>query len=187
MKFQTLQPINSKEDFVTFWKLRYRYESEIDYANTINSEINHIMLKELFIWKNGRRMSSKKEISFKNKIQRRVELLRTYRKSSKRSIRNLYDELSDVSFVWRVFACHIARPSEYPIYDQHIHRAVLYLLEDESWRGVNNTMSMEQKELFYFEVYLSYFLPQFKEFSYRDIDKALFAFGRYLKDYELSS
>lgn len=187
LTFKTLQSTYSHSEFISFWKVRYRYESEINYSELLKSEVTEKNLKELFVWKNGMKLSPKKEESFKQKILPRIETIEKYKIQRELPIKVLYEEFDQVSLVWRVFLCHVVRPDEFPIYDQHIHRAVLFIQGNENWKKVTNTLTKNQKEKFYFDNYLKTFLPQLEEFSLRDIDQALFAFGRYLKEYELPS
>jgi hypothetical protein len=174
----------SKEEFLTFWSKRYFYKSKHDYESLMNQDISEVVLSALFEWKNGMNLSERKEHSFQNNILNQCEKIREYRKNLDLDAKELYDLLDKVSFVWRIFACHIARPEEYPIYDQNIHRSVLYIQGDDNWQNVTPSLNDQLKSDFYFNNYKKEFLPQFSDIPSRDIDRALFAFGRYLRDFE---
>ncbi len=187
MKYYLLKSQNSiipYQKFFDFWMHRYFYKSKHDYDKLMDQELTEEALKALFEWKNGMNLSKKKEASYIAKVKNHLKSIAEYRNDTNKNASQLYDSLNNVSFVWRIFACHIARPQEYPIYDQNIHRSVLYIQGNDEWKNVTPQLSDEKKEDFYFHNYKEKFLPEFKDIPSRDIDKALFAFGRYLRDYE---
>jgi len=79
--------------------------------------------------------------------------------------------------IWRIFWLHCWQPSRFPIYDQHVHRAMVFIekqqLEEIPERG---TEKVQQ--------YLDRYLPfhqRFQNINQRSLDKALWSYGRFLK------
>ena len=92
--------------------------------------------------------------------------------------------LEDKHQPWRkVFLLHIINPDEYPIYEQHVHRAFKYL---ENNRIEEISKSNNEKYNVYFNEYLQFF-NEFRrkanKFSVKEIDEALWTFGKYIKEY----
>ena len=77
--------------------------------------------------------------------------------------------------IWRVYLLHIARPDDYPIVDQHVLRAYHFLTFGE-------ISELEQTLETYFS-YREFFFKIARESGKepRLVDKALMAFGQYLK------
>ncbi len=79
--------------------------------------------------------------------------------------------------IWRIFFLHLQNPSKYPIYDQHVHRAMAVV------RG------LPQREIptgnaAKVTTYLQEYLPFFSQFAgqpSRRVDRALWAFGKFMK------
>lgn len=73
------------------------------------------------------------------------------------------------------------KPNTCPIYNQHIHSAINFMT-DKDYHDITASISGKRKEKFYFDVYLP-FLRNNDIANLRDLDKAFFAFGRFLKLY----
>jgi len=79
--------------------------------------------------------------------------------------------------IWNIFYLHILDTNKYPIYDQHTYRAMIYLQTKKIIEISNN----DKKK---YESYIYEYIPFVKSFNntnHRKIDKALFAFGQFLK------
>lgn len=75
------------------------------------------------------------------------------------------------------FYLHCLEPSKWPIYDQHTHRAMKYIKN-----GKISEIGTTSKQKF--ESYTKEYIPFIKSFGTidnRKLDKALFAFGQFLK------
>ena len=174
------------ENFIQQWSTFYKYDKMELYTDNIDREVlekEHLI--QLYQWKNGTNLSKKKLESLENKILSKLDTINDFKQNLK--IAKFLDEFDNVSFVWKIFLLHIVSPNQYPIYDQHIHRAFLFLNSDNQYRDIENTMSEKDKCRFYFKVYL----PSVEElrkkynFSIRDLDKALFTLGQFLKKYNV--
>ncbi len=179
----------SESDFISFWGRFYR-DQDNKYENHIKHEglLEAIDIRHLLEWKNQSKLSGPKR-----KVARRAEKeLDTFRKLRSQSEINS-KELSDFwhtvscivksGIVWKAFLFHIARPSEYPILDQHVVRSYHYLSTRERKEIPKNATKEE-----YLELVKNYgiFFRKLKSMSGkedREIDRALLCFGQFLKQY----
>ena len=178
---------NSCKEFVDYWKEKYRYGNETVYKCHIDKDLTkeneNESLKKLFVWKNGhKKLSESQLININEKIEwlnsdcvRNCEKEQIIEKAEKK-----YLNRKEGGAIWNIFFLHCLYPEEWPIYDQHTYRAMMYMYietgkipEDEK----NNRKKYEN----YIDNYKPFFKDNFKESKPRDVDKALFAFGKFLK------
>lgn len=174
--------IKSEENFQSFidsWAKLYTFSNESFYKRSISKQYyTEIDIQNLFVWKNGMRLSRLKQKSLDQKIKSKLDFINQL-KGLNFDIEVFRDEFSNLSTVWKIFLLHIIKPNKYPIYDQHIHRAFLYI-NKEKWNEVSNTsLNNKQKEEFYFNRYLPFIISQ-KIKDIKKLDEALFAFGQFL-------
>lgn len=80
--------------------------------------------------------------------------------------------------IWRIFWLHCHRPDEFPIYDQHVHRAMVYVQTGETEEIPNYDPRI-------IDAYINRYLPfhvQFEAIDRRSVDKALWAFGKFINE-----
>ena len=186
---------NDFKSFIEQWSSLYNYDKMHLYdSNIIKSVFEEKDLKDFYKWKNGSDLSEKKGSSLEKKILSKLHLINKFKqdfnnKSNKNDTIDKFSiEFKDVSFVWKIFLLHIISPNNYPIYDQHVHRAYLFLNRDESFKNIENTISEKEKCKFYFNIYLPFInrkIEENNEFKIQDIDKAFFSFGQFLKKYKI--
>jgi len=181
MNLNILTPTSTNiQDFIEFWSKQYAYNNENTYYNSITKEVFELNdIQNLYIWKNGMKLSMLKQKSLDAKIKAKLSIINTLKKYKTINIEGFKTEFKDVSAVWKIFLLHTLKPNEYPIYDQHIHRAFLFI-HNEDWSNISNdSVTNKNKELFYFERYL----PFVESINYSDLkklDEAFFAFGQFL-------
>jgi hypothetical protein len=112
------------------------------------------------------------------KIKSKLTTINTFKKSDSIDEEAFKIEFKKVSAVWKIFLLHIIKPNKYPIYDQHIHRAFLFI-HNEDWNYIANTISDKAKEQFYFESYLP-FIEDHNIKDLKKLDEAFFAFGQFI-------
>jgi hypothetical protein len=135
----------------------------------------------LYEWKNGMdNLSGKKQKSLEGKIICKIDLINKLRRSEKFDLEAFLNEFKSVSDVWKIFLLHIIKPTIYPMYDQHIHRAYLYL-NDMDFSGISSTVSETKKLDFYIKDYLP-FINRLEVRNLKEMDEALFAFGQFLNN-----
>ena len=81
--------------------------------------------------------------------------------------------------IWRVFLLHCWQPQRFPIYDQHVHRAMEFI-ETRTAREISNSTRVVLRD------YTDRYLPFWRRFSAtpdREVDKALWVFGKVLKQF----
>lgn len=171
----------SIDDFILFWSNLYDYKLEKEYHHHINNhkfDLND--LTELYKWKNGGNLSSKKEISLKTKILKKIEIINELKMDFQSKKFN--QSFEEVSAIWKIFLLHIITPKEYPILDQHVARAYYFLTG-----GIIKEIpfSNKNKVIFYYNNYLKFFneIAQNTKLNRKKIDEALFMFGKFIKTY----
>ena len=163
----------AKSEFIDFWSKQYYFPNEHLYNDNIGKELTEKRIWDLFLWKNGTPLSEKKYSSVKNNFIRET----INRPSS-------HDDFALLSYlnkpggaIWRIFWLHCNYPNTFPIYDQHVHRAMANL---KSWEELEISSQNRIKV----ETYINYYLPfwkEFLEFPSKEVDEALWSYGKFLK------
>lgn len=166
-------------EFVQFWSGFYNYRLEHHYSERISKDkFTGDDITKLFEWKNGGRLSQKKQASLEtiiNKLAIINELKSNFCLSTFRR------EFSKLSAIWKIYLLHVIAPQSYPIFDQHVCRAFYFLSENQVKEIPSNNVA---KENLYFKEYVKFFnrlSNKNKEVSRKKIDEALWAFGKFLK------
>jgi hypothetical protein len=129
-----------------------------------------------FVWKNGTPLSEPKQKAvLKNFVARREELA-TIRADESPS--EIFARFADGGAIWRIFWLHCWQPSRFPIYDQHVHRAMRFIQS-----GVIEEIPAKDPDKIsaYIEQYMP-FHARFDGLPHRDVDKALWAFGKFINE-----
>jgi len=171
--------LSNRGTFVEFWSARYGYEPELEnfYTNNIGQHDPCAIMK-LFLWKNGGFLSRRKAESVKqNYLDRLCEF-----GSFDAGIR-AEDFLRNFGggAIWRIFFFHCFR-QDFPIYDQHVHRAMTYI------QGENFKELAECSDAMKVKLYLKHYLPFHQTFAGLDprlVDKALWTFGKFIKSWRV--
>ena len=161
------------EDFVRFWEQLYSGYNEEFYRENIGQPLTEERIAKWFEWKNGTPLS-------KNKTQ----TISRYSSPEER-IGHGADAATLGAFlnrpggtIWRIFWLHLQHPQHFPIYDQHVHRAMAVLLkwpEPKCEIPDHNPTKVR--------TYLDEYCPFFKRFDgseHRKVDRALWSFGQLL-------
>jgi hypothetical protein len=183
MKLPILQQknINDFPQFIEYWAKMYNAPNDVPYDNSINKEtFTAEDIQKLYEWKNTSILSGAKQKSLNTKIKSKLMTINNFK--SNFDLDKFLKEFENVSFVWKIFLLHIIKPFEYPIYDQHIHRAYQFIF-DEDWQTISAQMKDSAKDNFYFQTYLPFIKKQIDSLSLkiREIDRGLFVFGGNLK------
>ena len=158
--------------FVEFWSACYTSENEDQYSQNISRELTSETIYQLFEWKNGgRRLTEKKKKSVVDKIN----LLNSLQNNI--SLNDFFEKLGKGGTIWNIFFLHILLPTQYPIFDQHVYRAMVFIKTRKIEEIPNNDKAKQQK-------YITEYIPFYRDlgaFPDRKLDKALWAFGKFLK------
>ena len=171
------QPTQANEQqFVEFWSLRYEYPEEHRYLNNVGQELTEQRILELYRWKNGTPLSNKKlESVHRNFVQRRGELEQL---QPNLTVNDFLAHFADGGAIWRIFWLHCWQPNQFPIYDQHVHRAMAFICN-----GIREEIPQYSPRKI--EAYINRYLPfhaRFAGLDGRAVDKALWAFGKFINE-----
>lgn len=166
--------------FISAWSKLYSYSNEAIYNKSIVKEtLTKTDIQNLYKWKNGMKLSVLKQKSLDTKITSKLSIINALKNDANLDIEYFKNEFRNISAVWKIFLLHIIKPNKYPIYDQHIHRAFLFI-HKENWSNISNTsINNKAKEQFYFERYLPFIESQNIK-DLKKLDEAFFAFGQFL-------
>jgi hypothetical protein len=171
------QPLQAtQQQFVEFWSLRYPDKHEHLYLSNVGKELTEQRILNLYQWKNGTPLSAGKLTSVQdNFVKRSVELAQL---PTDINANDFLAHFKSGGAIWRIFWLHCWQPNRFPIYDQHVHRAMTF---------ISNGVSEEippydpRKIEAYVDVYLP-FHAQFFGIDERAVDKALWAFGKFINE-----
>lgn len=161
---------NSIPDFIEHWSSKYFYAQEEKYEKNIGRPLTKETILELFEWKNGSKISTKKEQS----------IIQNYPLTFNGDYEKRYLNYREPGgAIWNIFYLHCLLPDKWPIYDQHTYRAMQYIKTGDI---IEIGTTHKQK----YESYQKEYLPFLKELNITDplsrrVDKALFTFGKFLK------
>lgn len=167
-----------QETFISFWSSKYQYSLENLYSENIQQPFNENSVTKLFIWKNGKNLSSAKLQSVKNNYVALLENLPQLQNLEQG--KHFFDQLNG-GLIWNFFWLHCINPQLFPIFDQHTYRACQLIYENRS--SEIDELNVAEKVDFYFNNYITFF-NQFQNNNNRRIDKALFMFGKFLKTWK---
>ncbi|MFK5982731.1 MAG: hypothetical protein QM499_07450 [Flavobacteriaceae bacterium] len=173
------QKTTNLNEFINYWSQLYSYSNENLYNNTIVKQQYSIAdIQNLYVWKNGMRLSKSKQNSLGAKILAKLIIINEFKTQNEIDVNEFKKEFKNLSAVWKIFLLHSIKPTKYPIYDQHIHRAYNYIHNLE-YHSISSEMSNKSKEEFYFNTYISFIQDQ-KYKDLKKLDEAFFAFGQFL-------
>jgi hypothetical protein len=179
-------PIYSREwaptaaKFIDFWADQWsakdKQQDAILYTPYIRKPLTPDSLRKLFEWKNQMPLAKKKLKTVDRFISRLKELERL---SDTTDPKTFLDTFKDGGAIWRIFLLHCWSQSKYPIYDQHVHRAMTFICERrcEEIGGWNDRKKIE--------AYVRKYIPFFNSLGTHGpqrIDQALMVLGRFIKN-----
>jgi hypothetical protein len=176
--------------FILFWKDYYnegKYpDDEYEYHLRKDGVIAPEGLLYLLEWKNGNPLSGKKMQIYRVAVEN-LDRLMGFRLRGSIGGEDVVELLRLVSgiirtgLIWKIFLMHITRPEDFPMFDQHVYRAYCFLENGE----ITET-SFTESDFGLYHQYRSFVidLSEKEKIDLRTIDKALFAFGRFIKEYK---
>ncbi len=175
--------LTTAEEFVTFWSAQYKDPLETLYLENIGRPLTPERILALYTWKNGGKLSANKLKAVRKNFIKWIEEVQ--RLSEKTTGKAFLDRFSIGGAIWRIFWLHCWQPEHFPIYDQHVHRAMTFIkkIEEQDAHELNDVRDGQKVSL-----YLNRFLPfceRFAGLSPREVDRALWTFGKFLRDWRL--
>jgi hypothetical protein len=170
--------------FIDNWSKSFMYLNMASYTDLIyREEFSVENIEELFTWKNGMKLSGKKDTALKEKILSKHEIINQLKRNWNT---NIFDKtFSDLSAIWKIFLMHIIQPNEYPIFDQHVFRAFKYISEQD--KDASLPTSNGEKIKIYHKDYKPFYLNckdiMNDNFTAKQLDSALWTFGKFLSEY----
>ena len=176
MNLTTYKPVSVDiTDFIDFWSVRYTGYDDNFYMANIGKDLSETRILDLFTWKNGTPLSENKKNSvMKNFVARKDELNGLAQGTT---ASQFLERFTEGGAIWRIFWLHCWQPKRFPIYDQHVYRAMRYILEGVI-KEIPNNNPLKIK------TYIDNYLPFYERFAnlhHREVDKALWTFGKSLK------
>ncbi len=160
------------EQFLAFWDRLYGDFDEEFYTANIGKPLTPELIKKWFVWKNGTPLSPKKAKSILQYSLPEEEIAADADNATVVEYLN-----RPGGAIWRIFFLHLQHPTKFPIYDQHVHRAMAVM------RGLpNHEIPLHNPTKV--RTYLGEYIPFFARFDghpHRQVDRALWACGRFLK------
>jgi len=173
MKLWTLgRQATRAADFVRYWSAIYDYDDDETYTSIIGKPLTKRRLMALFRWKNGGKISASKTASIERNYVPNIG-----KGKSEDDVWALVHKGAPYGAVWNIFFAHCLMPSKFPIYDQHVHRAMTYLQE-----GVPSEIPTRKQAVI--KSYRGRYVPFYESFKGsvpRSVDRALWAFGKFIK------
>lgn len=170
----------SPDEFVEYWKDQYSYPNQHLYTDNIHlREYTTRNLYDLFCWKNGMNLSSKKQIGF-NKIAQQLDVINRLKLDFNEDL--FESHFGKMTTVWKIFLRHVIDPERNPIFDQHVYRAYRYLHRQDKEEIVEEKV----KEEVYHREYRDFYLDlerNCSRYNGKEIDDALWAFGKFISRY----
>lgn len=179
----------SKKDFIKLWLPLYDDKNQNLYDENIDRGYkDRNAFDSLFAWKNNQlRLSQNKRNALDYFWEELQKIIKNdypdYIESNPLSV--LQKLGHDRGAIWRIFTLHIWKPDLWPIYDQHVHRAMMYIKTNTLDKENEIPSSHKKKLLKYIEEYCPFFNSFCSmDFSKSDVDKSLWSFGKFLKTNE---
>lgn len=166
----------TKADFVAFWECQYDYPQEHLYTENIGQPLTADRVHHLFEWKNGYRLSALKHRSVEKNYIAHIKELQALPHHTDAA--GFLTHFALGGAIWRIFWLHCWQPNRFPIYDQHVHRAMRFI-ETQQIEEIPTTDDRKVQE------YLHRYLPfhqEFQNLNQRSVDKSLWSFGKFIKE-----
>jgi hypothetical protein len=111
-------------DFVRFWERLYSTYDEDFYQENIGKSLTKERIERWFEWKNGGPLSAKKAKSILRYHSPKERIDHT---ASAEALQEFLNRPGGA--IYRIFWLHLQHPCYFPIYDQHVHRAMAFMLK----------------------------------------------------------
>ncbi len=126
--------------------------------------------------------SGKKEQSLLSQVLEHEELIHELKREFDQA--KFDSTFGRMSAIWQIFLLHIIKPSTWPIFDQHVYRAFMFIQHQEDEKPL--PFAQKSKLEIFHKEYCPFFLDMLElvdDYDHFEIDKALWTFGKMIKEY----
>jgi hypothetical protein len=170
----------SKSEFIRFWarawaKMNSR-DSDKQYDLHIRTPENPESLCELFRWKGGERFRIRDCERVERVFVPLIEKAR-HLKTRQASAADWAEEFPTGGAILRIFWMHCWEPDRFPIFDQHVYRAMTFIEDGKCLEPPSGDRAK-------MEIYLGRYIPFYAGLqgdTSRQVDHALWSFGKFIK------
>jgi hypothetical protein len=162
----------SRKGFVRFWERLYSGYDEDFYQENIGQPLTEERIARWFIWKNGTPLSAKKLKAIRRYFSPEEHIGHEAGADTLREFLN-----RPGGAIWRIFWLHLQHPQHFPIYDQHVHRAMAFMSKLSDLEVPAHDPAKVRTYLNDYRV----FFARFGDCDHRQVDRALWSFGRFLR------
>lgn len=164
--------------FLYHWASRYRDENKDvkfydPYIGKTDLKTDEAALKELFKWKNGGKISEAKLASI------HANYFQCWTEDADLESRFLCSKEKGGP-IWNIFYLHCRFPDRYPIYDQHAHRAMVYIQEHTIREDLSTKAGLVYDSYKHYRCFVTH-IRRTTGNNLRTIDRAFYTFGQFLK------
>jgi hypothetical protein len=147
----------TSDEFVKFWASEYPLNNELLYQENINNPLTPARVCALFEWKNNGPIAKLKRDSIQKNY---IDVMPVVPSTGDRD--NLIKFIREPGGpIWRSFWLHCHDPAQFPIFDQHVYRAMRRLLHGKAEEPPSTNLG---KAIAYTDEYL----PFYKGFKHLD-------------------
>jgi hypothetical protein len=172
--------IVSAAELVSYWSAVYPEADDAELYTPNIGSLSPQAVRNLFRWKFGGRFAAATGQAVDAYVIPRLSEIAALPRSLR--AHEFLERFAEGGAIFRVFLLHCWQPDRFPIYDQHVHRAMAVIEnsrceEIEAW-------SDSRKVAVYLERYIP-FHAKFSQEDHRAVDRALWAFGKFMKNSRL--
>lgn len=175
------------KEFVEFWNQFYKADQKEYIENLhLGSALTERNIRKLIAWKMPA-ISKKSSIQKALRIRRYINTFRSGDITEEEMDKKLKQVIPSGTNVLRVFIKHIAKPTAYPIYDQHVFRAYC---KEVGGKSSEIAEKYDAYRAFFFSIYKILYGEHKDDNSkatvenMKRIDNALMAYGQFLAVYD---
>jgi hypothetical protein len=161
-------------EFVRFWQPLYTFSADAEgfYRTNIGKPLTPDRIEKWFAWKNTMPLSAAKQQIVRRHFSPNPQIAQD---ADRDALLKFLNRPGGV--IWRIFWLHLIHPKHFPIYDQHVHRAMAFMLK---WPKLEIPAHRPTKARNYLDFYRPFF-SRFDDCDHRQVDQALWSFGIFLK------
>lgn len=188
--------------FVGFWSKFYDYtvkettkKQPIDYFQeiSIGKNLTKKNITRLLRWKSPRGLTPNNKKGLNNSkvslVLKNIKKINKFRNCeiSEHKFLEITCQIFSHGWIFRIFLFHIARPFDYPIFDQHVARVHALLSQEDNTEDWDQYLKYRS---WYFDLLKQVCQSRARDcgclLSHKNLDSALMAYGQFLAKYNIN-